>query len=173
MNHSLAPYWIILLLATLSPACKESVQTPEQFAEVVFRNVADANEKALFDNCYINSKSEIKKIALEFGGDKNATDEKVNEFYDAIMEDRQRILKKYSILNIYDFDAITIDSIVEQKETNRGFDPKLKISPGYRFSVFSIYLTNNDQKYLVKLACADLNTGSWKIVEHPRITKLN
>ena len=85
------------------------------------------------------------------------------------MEDQHRIIDHYRFLGIQDFNTVKIDSIIEKKETNRSFDPKHKVSKGYRLSILNVYLTNNERKYTVKLACADLNTGRWKLIEHPRI----
>ena len=161
--------WLFIYFVFLVSGCQKPVQSPEQFVEEVLRTVASGNEKVLFDEYYLNSKSEIKKLALEIGGESMATEEIINEIYGAIMEDQHRIIDHYRFLGIQDFNTVKIDSIIEKKETNRSFDPKHKVSKGYRLSIIKVYLTNNERKYTVKLACADLNTGRWKILEHPRI----
>lgn len=157
-----------LVLLLIAVSCSQQTQTNAQFVDELLTYVASKDERALFDQCYINSKSEIRTMLIELRGEHGAPDAEVSEMYNALKEDEHRVLRKYDILGIEDLQAVSVDSIVEKKQP-KGVNSWDKWSEGFRASVLNVYITNDQRQYLMNLSCVDLNTGKWKLVNHPSI----
>jgi hypothetical protein len=167
---------LIILFTILTigiSGCNPQMETSEEFVDKVLENVKAKNEETLFNKCYVNSKGEIRKMLKEMGGGGNATSEQINQMYEAVQEDRSRILRQFNILGLEETSNIAVDSVIEERKKKQGFGGEIELSNGFRIAEIRAYVSINSNQYVLKLPCIDLNTGNWKLVNHPKIQKVN
>lgn len=161
----------LLLLTIFMLSCQAELQTPEAFVEQFMSHLKDNNNEGLFSDCYISSKSEIKKFMQELTKSKQVDNNRIDEMYKASMEDKDRLCRKTSILINTD-SSIQIDSISNSPQKIKGFGGDLEPSEGVRLSNITAFVNVDGNKYKILFQAVDLKTGQWKITKHPKVTEI-
>jgi len=150
-------------------SCDGTPETSEQFVARVIDYVKTENQQALFEDCYISSKSDIKKMLIEMGGSSAADNKRVSQMHKASQEDKNRVLRKFSRLGLKEATSITVDSINTRSEKKKGMGGDIDFSDGYRAAKIEAFITVDEQQHKMELTAIDLDSGKFKLVRHPQI----
>ena len=146
---------------------KATVETPEEFVDRIFSHLEAQDEKALFTDCYVSSEEEIRTM-LNGVNQKNVSDERISEMHGAAMEDKNRVLRKFSRLGEISENSLVVDSI--NVENFDGSKAGFELEEGYRIAELTVYVSNKGNQFSIVMPCMDLKTGKWKLVNHPRVS---
>lgn len=163
------------LVAILFSNCKKAQETPEEFVNRLITIVQDGDESALFGQCFVNSKKEIKKMVTVTSGRSSYSselDDQIDDMYDAVQEDKNRVLRKLRRRSLGDWHNITLDSVITKNRLIEGFGNEIPFPKGYRGADITVYITKEGYQTKVVIPCMDLNTGMWKMIGYPSFNQM-
>lgn len=162
----------LIILTNLLVGCSYTLQTPEEFVDQYLNYVKEGNNDGLYNECYITSKSEIKKLMQELSRTKNVDNKRISQMHEATKEDRNRLVRK-ARLPLSNKSIVKIDSVVNKPQKIPGMGGDFDPTKGVRISTISAYLTIDSTRYQMKFQTIDLKTGKWKLANHPNTSVLD
>lgn len=163
-------YFFLLGAFAAVYACSSEAETPEQFVDRLIPILQEKNEDLLFETFV--SKQELRDLLeLVVPPDLPAhqLDTRVEELWEAALEDKGNMMRRFLRAGVSDWNLATVDSISKRQAPQTAYDGTPLKSEELELADITIHFTYQGEKKTMTINCLQIHQGPWKMANYPEM----